>query len=230
MNCDNIDKWIQLNKKGDLSVEERNMLNEHISKCDSCSDLVLKFEKTDILINNLRNSEPELTYPQVLTSNIMDAIENKENSRFITFSLNGFFDLLFSNKVKVLAYAVIIGLIGLFSVQQLYILNKLNQMEQKIAVNPNQDLDLLITPYNVNTKLIKEFASGIKEEQIVLDKKSVEQFIEIYKDLKSEHNDLREFLNKNIRDLERKLSKEDLKKLKHLLKEDDSVKNLSTNL
>jgi hypothetical protein len=230
MKCNNIKGLIHLNKFGELSNTEKVNFEQHINTCDACTELVKSIENADKYIQNLQKIEPELTYPQVLTSNIMQSINNSETSKQYSLISNGFFEILFSNKVKILAYTIIIGLIGLFSYQQLFIINKLNQMEKSIAVKVDENIDLLKTPYNVNTRLLKDFATGIEDEQVVLDKKSVEQFIELYKDLKTDHNDLLEFLNSNIKNLERKLSKKDLKKLKQLLKEDDLVKNLSTNL
>lgn len=230
MKCDNIKKWIHLNKSDELIETEKIMLDEHISNCDSCRNLLKDVKTADKLIQDLKNIEPELTYPQVLTSNIMQSIADSEKSSKISFSLIGMFELLLSNKIRVLAYTIVIGLIALFSYQQLFIINKLEQMERKIAVKSDENPEFLRLSPVINNKLLKEFASGIENEQILLDKKSLEQFLETYKDLKTDHDNLLELLNENIKNLERKLSKNDIKKLKQLLKDDELVKNLSTNL
>lgn len=230
MKCENIKKWIHLNKTDELSETEKKMLDEHARTCISCRELLEDIESADTLIRNLKNIEPKLTYPQVLTSNIIHSIENREKSGKMNFPLIAIFELLFSNKVRILAYTLVIGLIGLFSYQQLFIINKLDQMERKIAVKSDQDLELIRTPPVINNKLLKVFASEISNEQIVLDKKSLEQFLEKYIDLKTDHDNLLELLNDNIKNIERKLSKEDINKLKQLLKEDEFVENLPTNL
>jgi hypothetical protein len=230
MKCDNIKKWIHLNKTDELTETEKNKLKEHLNNCDSCRELLESVENADKLIRNLKTFEPELTYPQILTSNIMQSIVNSKKSNSFSFLLSGIVEMLFSNKVKILAYTIVIGLISLFSYQQLFIINKLDQMERKIAMRSEQNSELLRTPSIINNKLLKQFASGFEDEQIVLNKRSLEQFLESYKDLKTDHDDLLELLNDNIKNLERKLSKNDIKKLKQLLREDDLEKNLSTNL
>ena len=203
------------------------MLKEHLSTCDSCRELMESFESTDSIIQKLKTVESELTYPQVLTSDIMQSIKEKEKS---LFSMMAMFEMLFSNKVRVIAYTIIIGLIGLFSYQQLSIMNKLNQMEKKIALKSDESGELRTTPLIINNKVLKEFVSGIDDEQIVLDKKSLDRFLETYKDLKTDHDELLELLNDNIKNFEKKLSKKDIQKLKLLLKDDDFGINSSTNL
>ena len=227
MKCDNIKRVIHLNHNDELSETEIKMLKEHLSTCDSCRELMESFESTDSIIQKLKTVEPELTYPQVLTSDIIQSIKEKEKS---SFSMMAMFEMLFSNKVRVIAYTIIIGLIGLFSYQQLSIMNKLNQMEKKIALKSDESGELRTTPLIINNKVLKEFVSGIDDEQIVLDKKSLDRFLETYKDLKTDHDELLELLNDNIKNFEKKLSKKDIQKLKLLLKDDDFGINSSTNL
>ncbi len=228
MKCDNIKKLIHLNDE--LSETEKKVLKEHLNTCDSCKELMASFESADTLIQKIKMVEPELTYPQVLTSNIIQSIKEQEQSSRYTFSLKVMFEMLFLNKLKLIAYSIVIGLIGLFSYQQLSIMNKLNQMEKKIALKSDESVELKTTPLIMNNKVLKEFVSGIEEEQIVLDKRSLDRFLESYKDLKTDHEELLELLNDNIDNLEKKLSKKDIQKLKLLLKEDDLERNSSTNL
>ncbi len=227
MKCDNIIMLIHLNHNDELSETEKKVLKEHLSSCDSCRELMESFESTDSIIQKLKNAEPELTYPQVLTSDIMQSIKENEKS---SYSMIAIFEMLFSNKVKVLAYSIAICLIGLFAYQQLSIMNKLNQMEKKIALKSDETGELKTTPLIINNKVLKEFVSGIENEQIVLDKSSLDRFLESYKDLKTNHDELLELLNDNIENLEKKLSQKDIQKLKLLLKEDDLERNSSTNL
>jgi hypothetical protein len=230
MKCDNIKKLIHLNNNDELSETEKKVLKVHLSTCDSCKELMESLERTDALINKLKKVEPELTYPQVLTSNIMQSIKEQEQSSRYSFSIMAMFEMLFLNKVKILAYSIVIGLIGLFSYQQLSIMNKLNQMEKKIALKSDESVELKTAPLIMNNKVLKEFVSGIEDEQIVLDKRSLDRFIELYKDLKTDHNELLELLNDNIDNLEKKLSEKDIQKLKLLLKDDDLERKSSTNL
>jgi len=227
MKCDNIKKLIHLNDE--LSEIEKEVLKEHLSTCDSCNELMESVESADTLIQKIKKLEPELTYPQVLTSNIMQSIKKHER-QMASFSIKNLFEMLVFNKVKVLAYSIVIGLIGLFSYQQLSIMNKLNLMEAKIALKSDESIKLKTTPLLMNNKVVKEFVSEIEDEQIVLDKRSLERFLETYKDLQTDHDELLELLNDNIENLEKKLSKKDIQKLQQLLKEDDSGRNSSTNL
>ncbi|MDA3954873.1 MAG: hypothetical protein PF485_14595 [Bacteroidales bacterium] len=230
MNCDNFKKWIHLNNPKELSNAEKRKLNDHLSSCTACRKLFEDVESSNKIIQKLKTIEPELTYPQVLTSNIMQSIKvNKKSSRF-SFTSIEFFEILFSNKVKILAYFIVIGLIGLFAYQQLFIINKLNQMERQIAIKSDESIVQIKTPVIVNNKLLMQFVSELENEQIVLDRKSLEQLLETFQDLKTDHDDLLELLNNNIKDLEKRLSSKDIILLKKFLKEDDLVKNLSTNL
>ncbi len=230
MKCENYKKWIHLNKTDELSEREKKILENHLRDCGSCQELFQSIESADKFIQKLKTIEPELTYPQVLTSNIMQSISNNEKIGRFSVSLSAMFEILFSNKVRILAYTIVIGLISLFAYQQLFIINKLNQMERKIAVKSDQTQELIRTPSIINNKLLKEFASGIEDEQIVLDKRSLDQFLELYKDLKTDHDVLLELLSDNLINLEKKLSKDDINRLKQILKEDDVEDYLSTNL
>jgi len=228
MKCDNIKKLIHLNTE--LSERDQELLNAHLNACNSCRELMKSVENTEILLKNVNKIEPELTYPQLMTSNILHAIKHQDEQSKTPFSFESIFELLVLNKVKVIAYSVVICLIGLFSYQQLSIMNKLNQMEKKIALKSHKDLMIETSPFFLNNKILKEFVSGIENEQIIIDKRSMDRFIDSYKDLKTNHNELLEFLNDNIENLEKKLSKKDIQKLQQLLKEDDLGRNSSTNL
>lgn len=230
MKCDNIKRLIHLNHNNELSETEKKVLKEHLSTCDSCNKLMKSFESTDSIIQKLKTAEPELTYPQVLTSNIMQSIKEQEQPSRYSFSIMAIVEMLFLNKLKLIAYSIVIGLIILFSYQQLSIMNKLNQMETKIALRSDESGELLTTPLIVNNMVLKEFVSGIEDEQIVLDKKSLDRFLESFKELKTDHEELLELLNDNIGNLEKKLSKKDIQKLKLLLNADDLERNSSTNL
>ena len=54
MKCDNIKKWIHLNKTDELSEMEKKTLEEHLSTCDSCRELLEDVESTDKLIQKLK--------------------------------------------------------------------------------------------------------------------------------------------------------------------------------
>lgn len=230
MKCSIIKKWIHLNNPGGLDDREKHMLEEHLRICSSCRELISTIESTDLLIQKLKNIEPELTYPQVLTSNIMQSITNSEKTNKLSISMSRIFELFFSYKVRFLAFSIVIILIGLFSYQQLFIINKLNKMERKIAIKSDETLGSIKTLSIINNKLLKEFTSGKEDEQIVLDKSSLDDFLEIYKDLKTEHDELIELLNENLKKLEKKLSKKDVQKLKQLLKEGGLEEKITINL
>ena len=78
--------------------------------------------------------------------------------------------------------------------------------------------------------MIKNLVMNTDDELLLLDNASLDHLLKSYSDLKTDHYELLELLNNNLKTLEKKLSKKDIQKLKQLLKEDDLVKNLSTNL
>ena len=230
MKCREYKKWIHLNNTNELLDWEKIKLDEHLKTCSVCQELLSDIENKDLYIQKLKGVEPELTYPQALTSNVMQAIVSSEKTSILSVFFTKILDLLLSYKVRILAFTILVGLISLFSYQQLFIINKLNQMEKKITLRYEDNEVPLRTPFVINNKLLKEYASGTEDAQIVLDKRSLDRFLESYKDLKTDHDELLELLNDNLKNLEKKLSRKDIQKLKQLLKEDDLGKKFSVNL
>lgn len=230
MKCREYKKWIHLNNTNELLDWERIKLDEHLKTCSLCRQLFDGNETSKGFIQKLNKIEPLITYPDKLTSDIMNAINEKE--KYVGFRINFdfLFDYILSYKVRILAFSIVIALGSLFSYQQLHIIYKLDRMERQIAT---QSIDTRSAVQNIslrNNRMIKNLVMNTDDELIFLDDKSLDHLLKSYSDLKTDHDELLELLNNNLRTLEKKLSKKDIQKLKQLLKEDDLVKNLSINL
>jgi hypothetical protein len=228
MKCDNIKKLIYLNYI-ELSEKERKLIKVHLSKCDSCSEFEKSIIKSGSILKRIKAIEPELTYPQVLTADIMESVRGKVKEDNFTLLKRIILDFLLSKKIRIAALVTVFGLISLFSYQQFFIIHKLNQMEKKIAVGSGNTANTITYPVVINNKVFEEFVSGVEDDQIILNRKSLDKLIKSYKELKTDHDELLELLNDNIKNLEKKLSERDIQKLKQLL-EDKSEKKSSTNL
>lgn len=229
MNCENFKKWVHLNKTGELSEREQRLLEKHIEICLDCQNLVEEIKSKDDYIQRLKNMNPAIDYPGVLTSNIMQSITGQRKPNQLLMKFYKVFDLLFSYKLRFTGILILIALISLFSYQQIHILNKLNQMEQKVAAKLVENETAFKTPILINDRIIKELVPE-GSEQVILNEESLGLIIESYKNLKTDHDKLLELIDNNMSLLERKLSKKDLEKLKQLVEEERLERNLPTDL
>ena len=230
MKCREYKKWIHLNNTNELLDWEKIKLDEHLKTCSSCRQLFDNNEPSKRLIQKLNKIEPVLTYPDKLTSDIMNLVNKKEQHLGFRINFDFLLDYILSYKVRILAFSIVIILVSLFSYQQLHIIYKLDRMERQIATQSTYNRNSVQNISLRNNRMIKNLVMNTDNELIFLDDKSLDHLLKSYSDLKTDHDELLELLNKNLKTLEKKLSKKDIQKLKQLLKEDDLEKNLSTNL
>lgn len=230
MKCPEYKKWIYLNNIDELLDWEKIRLDEHLQTCSSCRQLFDNNETGKRFIQKLNKVEPLLTYPDKLTSDIMIAINEKGTYADVKIKLNMLLDFIISYKVRILAFSIVIVLISLFSYQQFHIIYKLDRMERQIATQSTDNIGSVQKLSLRNNLMIKELVMNTDDELIFLDNASIDYLLKSYKNLKTDHDELIELLNENMKNLEKKLSKKDIQKLKQLLKEDDLGKKLYTNL
>lgn len=76
MNCSDFEKRIYLYRE--LTPIEKKLTDEHITQCESCSELATQVSQEQALIRKFSGKDFEVNDPQLLTIRIMNSIEKKE--------------------------------------------------------------------------------------------------------------------------------------------------------
>jgi len=139
MNCNQFEKYIFLKKEG-LSQDKQSLLETHILSCNSCKKLLDSIEKSGNIINQIRQKEPILANPGLLTENIIRSIKQLETTKPGLFEnlIERFLNWFFAPFVRPVLVSVAVFMISWFLYQE-------TQDQMQIAGLENQ-----LKKYSVN--------------------------------------------------------------------------------
>ena len=137
MNCKRSKKLMYLYKEGELKTSLYRKVMDHIDKCDNCRTDWQKLKVSEKFTEDLKNYLPEITYPEKLTADIMEAIKNPSEQEYQPALPEFPVQWLAVRKVRMAISSVLIMLILSFIVEYGYILNNITNLEQHISVQTN---------------------------------------------------------------------------------------------
>lgn len=85
MNCSTVEKWIYL--FDELEEEDRASVNRHVASCLACQKIYLSVRNEKDILRRTLATTPGIANHARLTSNIMAAINRKDNQRYSGFDL-----------------------------------------------------------------------------------------------------------------------------------------------
>jgi len=177
MSCKDVQKLIYL-KENELAQHERRVLAQHLEQCEAC-----RFER-DLFLKELDavksvKKKPVLKNPGLLTSDIMRSVRNLEKySKQHANPLDKLLDIFSLQSVRFVFATGVVLIIGFFFIQEITVLNRLNHLEQRLA---QQGTASTLTAFS-ETKNVMSLI-GKKNEQVVIDKKLLNEFLKSYGEL-----------------------------------------------
>ncbi len=113
MNCSEFEKRIYLYRE--LTVTEREITDQHIAHCESCSALAAQVFQQQEMVRMVSSVKSTVKDPEWLTQRIMNSVERKEKRISRSDGIATFLDSLF---VRYAFSALSILLIAFFYVEQ----------------------------------------------------------------------------------------------------------------
>lgn len=136
MKCKHYQKWLHLNRDGELTSRQSAKLERHLRHCRSCADEKSGIERVDRFIHAAGTVVSVPSEPQVLTRRIMAAVERSDRNAVVPRFEKGvsrWFDWFYVPRVRFALTGVVVLLLGVFIFQGTMILHRLHRLEQKMA-------------------------------------------------------------------------------------------------
>ena len=211
MSCKKYQKNIYLYKEGELSTKEKQKLEMHLSQCPDCSkeaenvisdfsklsNLKVKLEFTDFS-NVLNDIERSIRFEQNL--------KTPSKKKFI----NDMLEKISIPKTRFVFSAIAVLLMMVLVAQEVFVLSRISTLENRMSEHKTKTQNLSHL----------EFAKFLSpnQDQVTVDKQTLENILESYTDLQLTNKILLEALRKAVPELDEDfidngIDQEEMKKL-----------------
>lgn len=216
MKCKDFEKMLYLYRFNELTKAEKNQLDNHLEICQSCRGIKQKIHQQLELINSLKQ-EPYFDNQEHLAENIVRSI--KKSAKFQQYQENAIdkiLDLFTWKPVRLALVASILAILGVFIIQEAFILQRMSRMEQRLVTRAQLEKNQTAAIEDVSSQLINILPSA--NEHVVIDKKLLEQFILSYSELQKRNKLLLKLIEDQAEELvdvslNDGLTKEEIKKI-----------------
>ncbi len=136
MKCNDYQKWLHLNRDGELTSRQSAKLERHLRHCRSCADEKRRIEKADRFIHAAGTVVPRPSEPEALTLRIMDAIEHPRGAVDMTRpgrESNRWLDWFYVPRIRFAAAGIAVFILGVFLFQGAMILHRIGRLEEKMT-------------------------------------------------------------------------------------------------
>ena len=79
MTCNDIEGKLTAFQEGTLSLEEKNLVEDHLDTCPKCTSVLADLEKTAVLLKNLPDVEPPPWFTQKIMAKVREEAEHKDS-------------------------------------------------------------------------------------------------------------------------------------------------------
>lgn len=197
MKCIDYQKWLHLNREGELSALQKSRLARHLHHCEVCSREKKKIEKAHRLIRIAGDTISLPSAPRQLTNSILNAVEREkaaevETNRSLACQKISWIDRLRMPKIRFALAALGVVTIGVFLFQGALILHRISRLEKKIAVQSGRH-----SQYVSSTAASKQWVrAGIQralksadhmyenlpDDKVIIDKAALQLLLSLLKD------------------------------------------------
>ena len=229
MKCDYYIKLIHLNRPGELKESEQKKLKNHLRICPDCRKVKQELEKMSAAVIAVKENEPVISDPKKLTANIIQEIKQLEKKKIKKHNpiLYNILDIFSRERFRYSLAAVVSGILLIFLIQQIYIINKISGLEQKVSTVSSREtgddsiiissesirkiFDVSKFPQLENTDLYRQL---INNETITIDRRFLESLMEKYKTLESENLILKLIIRDRFPDFDESALQKELDRIK----------------
>jgi hypothetical protein len=127
MRCKSYEKWIYLYREGELTLQEKNKIKQHLATCGNCRQLEKRIRQLEEATGTLRMEHPVLPEGESLTDDILNSVRplKTDKHRVLRGRRPLHLHWIFVGAALVLAAA--------FLMQQSWVYLKVSQLENRMA-------------------------------------------------------------------------------------------------
>lgn len=166
MNCKQFDRLLHLNRPGELSELEAELLINHLKTCERCALEKQRIEQADELIQRARGTVPFHSNPEQLIAATMRGVRAATSEPTWSPVIESVLDFFWNPGVRLCAIALVFAAFGTFSYQFLNMFNSIYDLEQAVR-RGSQRPPMSTTAYSVESKAVKEL-TGSQEFRALL--------------------------------------------------------------
>ncbi|MFQ5676160.1 MAG: anti-sigma factor family protein [bacterium] len=136
MRCHDYVKLLHLNRPGELTATEKKSLEAHLEVCKRCQKKAREIKRTDVALAKLREIRPVLANREDLADSIITAIKTSPQSpakRMLQSFIDRSVDFVGRYETRLALGVSVAVLMIAFFVQQIWILNRVTQLENVLA-------------------------------------------------------------------------------------------------
>ncbi len=185
MTCRDVEKYLAFYREGELSERQQRQLYTHVAECESCRHEFEEYRQQQDCIQELKQS-PKLVNAEQLTHSVMFSVRQMQRSQT---KRSGFFERLFETlnrtSIRFAVGAVIFMLVGLFVVQEAYILKRIYRLEQRLAQQTTPTESKALRVSKSYTQLLEAVEN--QGDRVLVDKKMLQEWLSSYNRLELSH-------------------------------------------
>lgn len=159
MNCKQFDRMLHLNRPGELSAREAELLLSHLKTCRRCALEKVRIEQADMLIERARRTVPLPSNPDQLIAVTMRGVRAAASKPLWVSAIERVLDFFWQPSVRYASMAVIVAAIGLFTFQFLTMFNDIYKLELSAKAVVHKPMTTG-TYYSVESGSLKELATS----------------------------------------------------------------------
>ena len=185
MTCRDVKKYLAFYREGELSESQQRQVYAHLAECEMCRQEFEEYRWQQDWIQELKQS-PKLVNADQLTRSVMFTVRQMQRSQV---KRSGFFERLFETlnrtSIRFAVGTAIFMLVGLFVIQEAYILKRIYHLEQRLAQQT--------TPAeSINSRFSKSYAQLLEAvdnqgDHVLVDKQMLQEWLSSYNRLEMSH-------------------------------------------
>ncbi len=217
-NCKKYEKWLYLYREGELKHSQAQQLAEHLLTCAKCTDISqqLGFMHQDVL-ELIKKADMDVNDTDITASVINTIRMTEKDSDYLSGTFGGrILDVFAKPGIQAVSLAIMILFCLTLVFQETSVMLRISSLEKRMALNAtarnrlvdSQALDLLVN----KPELLAAFGqqTNTNEQYIVIDKSTMELWMQNYMQTRLQNEILLQFLEKQYPDLYALMAKDSL--------------------
>lgn len=164
MNCEHFQRLLHLNRTGEISSREAELLRQHLRVCERCVLEQRRIAKVDALMNQLKSAMPVPANSEKLTADIIRGVRLSAPETQSAGLIDRVLDFFSRPSVRIASMALTCTAVGLFTLQYLSMLNDVHNLEAS-AIKKSHNPPLSAEVYSLEMHDSREVARLSKDLQ-----------------------------------------------------------------
>ncbi|MCX6132423.1 MAG: hypothetical protein NTU47_01305 [Ignavibacteriales bacterium] len=158
MSCERYQRFLHLNRSGEISKQESDELRQHLRICERCALELQRIQRADGFIGRLGAFIPAPKNPEKLTADILRRVRAESTAPRPVNVLAQVLDFFLIPSVRYASVAIILFITTTSMLQLFAMLNDISDLEQRMA-SPNRK-ETAEAMYTMESKTLQEIAQS----------------------------------------------------------------------